>query len=265
MPLPFPDSVEGILDGEWVDDDWTNDGSKAGVNPIVDTRTTTEGSPRRTRRTTSNPLPVREYSPGIGIKSMNPTAFACTRDEFYFAPHPTDCQKYFVCSHRELHEHQCGDGIQWDFGLSQCEFVERAVCFSRMQQIQHETGPFFENRPANQEVDHRPDGVEGIIDPDFGIVDGTIDRNDPAFVSSEEKVPLPLFPDEIDSGFAVAPGRVHSSEELDADINVRPIHPSGENDTEWNWSPTPNVPEWADVPDSNDSSNSIEMYLPSKI
>lgn len=91
-------------DDGWTDDGWIDDGFIVdGVQPIGETGITT-AKPNTT---------LVEFYPGITIASMNPTKFACSRDGFYFGPHPISCQKYFICSDRQLHEHQCGNGIQW--------------------------------------------------------------------------------------------------------------------------------------------------------
>lgn len=217
MPV---DPVEGRPDEQWVDDGWTHDDFDI-AQPIGESVSMTTVKPH---------TPLLEFYPGIAIKSLNPSVFACSRDDFYFAPHPTNCQKYFICFNYQLREHQCGNGLQFDFALSQCEFIERAKCFSRIQQIQNERSPSFAETmpaPVKHEIDSNGGagsivGVEGELDPHFGNQEGIVDRDDPDFMESDEA--MPKLPGPIDADFTVGPGHFETSEELDGDFGVAPGH-----------------------------------------
>lgn len=56
--------------------------------------------------------------------------FHCTNPDFYFAPHPRHCGKYFICENYRIHDHQCGDGIFWDYVYNQCDLPEKSFCYS---------------------------------------------------------------------------------------------------------------------------------------
>lgn len=227
--------VEGIPDEDWVDDGWAHDDFDV-AQPIGETWSTTTAKPY---------TPLLEFYPGIAIKSLNPSVFACSRDDFYFAPHPTNCQKYFICFNHQLREHQCGNGLQFDFALSQCEFIERAKCFSRVQQIQNERSPPFADTmpaPVKHEIDSNGGagnivGVEGELDPNFGNREGIVDRDDPDFMESDEGTPK--LPEQIDEDFTVGPGHFETSEELDGDFTVGPGHKevNGELDSDFTVGP----------------------------
>lgn len=254
-----PDANEGGWDNGWTDNGWADDV----VQPIGGT--------------TSKPqITLLEYYPGIAVKSINPTTFACSRDDFYFAPHPTSCQKYFICSNRQLHEHQCGSGIQWDYVHSQCEFIERAACFSRVQQ-QHENGSFNGSVPANHEIDSNilvDDGVEGVLDPEFGSSEGTIDPEDPNFNPNYTSEPPSNTAtdhetvEEIDLDHTTTPQETDSDSEITGtpvlnETTAAPDYtvttPSNVNEPIY----TVGIPEWEDVPDSKESWDD-NNHLPSK-
>ncbi|KAJ6642574.1 putative chitinase 10 [Pseudolycoriella hygida] len=69
-----------------------------------------------------------EYFPGL-VESLT-NVFHCTNPDFYFAPHPRHCGKYFICENYRIHNHQCGDGIYWDYVYNQCDFAEKSFCYS---------------------------------------------------------------------------------------------------------------------------------------
>lgn len=271
-PAPHHDTSDlpdGIPDDGWVADGWTDDGwvDDDVVQPVGETVSTTA-------KPSTNPA---EFYPGIVVKSINPTTFACSRDDFYFAPHPTSCQKYFICSNRQLHEHQCGSGIQWDYIRSQCEHIERATCFGRAQQ-QLENGSFTGSVPAHHEVEpiaveSAEDGTEGVLDPEFGVTDGTIDPDqsnaeeiDPEYTATPDLSDASDVEnettsqvnngtnDEIDPGFTAIPQANGTGN--DPEYTVTP--PTHNNDLIY----TVGVPEWDNVPDSNEVSN--DGNLPSK-
>jgi len=66
--------------------------------------------------------------PGLEEYPLN--VFHCTNPEFYFAPHPRICEKYFICENYQIHAHQCGEGIYWDYVYQQCDFPSKSFCYS---------------------------------------------------------------------------------------------------------------------------------------
>lgn len=72
--------------------------------------------------------PSDEFYPGL-YESI-PNVFHCTNPEFYFAPHPRSCEKYFICENYRIHSHQCGEGIYWDYIFNQCDFPVKTYCYS---------------------------------------------------------------------------------------------------------------------------------------
>jgi len=69
-----------------------------------------------------------EFFPGLVESDAN--VFHCTNPEFYFAPHPRECEKYFICENYRIHDHQCGDGIYWDYVYNQCEYPSNSFCYA---------------------------------------------------------------------------------------------------------------------------------------
>lgn len=92
-----------------------------------------------------------EYYAGIAVASNSASQFVCTRNGFYYAPHPSDCQKYFICTNREIHVHQCGFGIHWNYIHSQCDLSDRGMCYAR-NHWHGGNGGFDGNVPANHEI-----------------------------------------------------------------------------------------------------------------
>jgi len=72
--------------------------------------------------------PSDEFYPGL-YESI-PNVFHCTNPEFYFAPHPRSCEKYFICENYRIHSHQCGEGIHWDYIFNQCDFPVKTFCYA---------------------------------------------------------------------------------------------------------------------------------------
>lgn len=277
VPQDSNESTEGRPDFGWIDDAWVNGGMQPAVGAAKPNTT------------------VVEFYPGLTVKSMNPTTFACSRDNFYFAPHPTSCQKYFICTNRRLHEHQCGNGIQWDFINARCDFIETASCFSRSQQ-QQENDSFFSNVPANHEVDSNTnidaeDGTEGVLDSGFGMSEGTIDMDDPDF-DSDFKINTGEPPlegsannetdDEIDTDFNQLPfsdevADDHTPEadhdgsngDLDSGFGVMPSNHSASDELDPNYTGMPEsdeketftvgLPDWDNVPESKETAINIHL------
>jgi len=69
-----------------------------------------------------------EFFPGL-VES-HPNVFHCTNPEFYFAPHPRNCERYFICENYRIHDQQCGEGINWDYVYNQCDFPTKSFCYS---------------------------------------------------------------------------------------------------------------------------------------
>lgn len=69
-----------------------------------------------------------EFFPGLVESLAN--VFHCTNPDFYFAPHPRHCGRYFICENYRIHDHQCGDGIIWDYVYNQCDIPEKSFCYS---------------------------------------------------------------------------------------------------------------------------------------
>lgn len=95
-----------------------------------------------------------EFYPGI-VESI-PNVFHCTNPEFYFAPHPRICEKYFICENYRIHNHQCGEGIHWDYVYNQCEFPLKTFCYSDGS---------ITNRPIHgNEYSEEPEHIEEHIE-----------------------------------------------------------------------------------------------------
>lgn len=47
-----------------------------------------------------------------------------------FSPHPTDCNKFFMCDHGQLVLKSCGIGTHWNARLQTCDWPENARCQS---------------------------------------------------------------------------------------------------------------------------------------
>lgn len=76
-----------------------------------------------------------DYYPGIQINPNIPSGYLCTLDGFYFVPHPTVCERYFICVDRRIHFHQCGSGIHWDYVYEQCNFPQRTYCYANATHV----------------------------------------------------------------------------------------------------------------------------------
>lgn len=99
-----------------------------------------------------------DFYPGIKVTKNSPLGYQCTIDGFYFAPHPDFCEQYFICENRRIHFHQCGAGIHWDYIYLQCDFPERAYCYSN-------NTPSNNNPPAYLPVSGAPPVYIGVTAP----------------------------------------------------------------------------------------------------
>lgn len=99
-----------------------------------------------------------DFYPGIKVNNKSPLGYQCTIDGFYFAPHPDFCEQYFICENRRIHFHQCGAGIHWDYIYLQCDFPERAYCYSNNTQSNN-------NPPAYLPVSGSPPVYIGVTAP----------------------------------------------------------------------------------------------------
>lgn len=128
--------------------------------PVTQAPATTTSKPVTTTlkpvTTTTQSSNNHEYYPGVITSPHNPNLPMCTKDGLYFAPHPTDCQKYFICEGHRVHSHQCGTGIHWDYIFSQCVHAETAFCFSEYNQ---------DGKPEIINPTIRPDTTIGVTGP----------------------------------------------------------------------------------------------------
>lgn len=127
-----------------------------------------------------------EYYVGIQYDKYSMTDFRCTIDHFYFAPHPKSCQKYFICVNRRAYQHQCGDGVYWDYINNQCDFARKSICYKDLHDVAYEMEHMEEE---SQELP--PDYFGNQIDPLFNGIDAGFNG------------PAPDFPDldGVDAGF----------------------------------------------------------------
>lgn len=97
---------------------------------------------------------THEFYPGL-IESI-PNVFHCTKPEFYFAPHPRSCEKYFICENYRIHNHKCGEGIYWDYIFNQCDFPVKTFCYSDVSigHIDHIIDP--EQNPESDTISIEP-------------------------------------------------------------------------------------------------------------
>jgi len=65
-----------------------------------------------------------------GLVEISPNIFHCMDPEFYFAPHPRNCEMYFICENYRIHPHECGEGVYWDYVNNRCNFPLAAICYS---------------------------------------------------------------------------------------------------------------------------------------
>lgn len=149
--------------------------------PVTPIQTQPPVTTQRPLPTTQKPIPTTtkpnvgiEYYPGVISSPHNPNMPRCTKDGLYFAPHPTDCQRYFICENHRVHNHQCGAGIYWDYMFSQCVKAETAFCYSEYNQ---------DGRPEVQTTP-RPQSTIGVTGPI-------------AIATLQPPTPPPLVPENI--------------------------------------------------------------------
>ncbi|XP_055636577.1 probable chitinase 10 [Toxorhynchites rutilus septentrionalis] len=65
---------------------------------------------------------------------------SCT-DGRLFAPHPTDCNKYYICQHHKLYEQSCPEGLFWSGDY--CDWPQNTNC-----QAQEPSVPSTTRRPS---------------------------------------------------------------------------------------------------------------------
>ncbi|XP_065085722.1 probable chitinase 10 [Ochlerotatus camptorhynchus] len=102
--------------------------------PPTTTRTTTRTT-RTTTTTTTRPPPTTT-SPATTRATTITTSRVpesspypqCTSDGFYFIPHPSACESYYICAYGMLILHSCGQGVYWNSESNQCDFPERTNC-----------------------------------------------------------------------------------------------------------------------------------------
>ncbi|XP_055599883.1 probable chitinase 10 [Uranotaenia lowii] len=93
--------------------------------PTVTTTTTTTKAPTTTTAVPTRPsvstttvLPSTEYNPYP----------QCSSDAFYFIPHPSACESYYICAYGMLILHSCGQGVYWNSDTNQCDFPTNTHC-----------------------------------------------------------------------------------------------------------------------------------------
>ena len=80
-----------------------------------------------------------EYYPGVAHVTRDDGTiekFICTRDHFYYVPHPSDCKKYFNCQSGQITEYQCGGTNFWSYNSFQCDRFESALCYENREQVE---------------------------------------------------------------------------------------------------------------------------------
>lgn len=109
-----------------------------------------------------------EFYAGISYDKNAVHSFTCHFDFFYFTPHPLSCQKFIICSNKMAYEHQCGDGVYFDYLSTQCTLPKSAACFKDTHDIEYETNHIDIHETSNE----RPDDYYGHteeIDPGFNV------------------------------------------------------------------------------------------------
>ncbi|KAJ6647373.1 putative chitinase 10 [Pseudolycoriella hygida] len=72
-----------------------------------------------------------------GLVEIMPNIFHCMDPEFYFAPHPRNCEMYFICENYRIHPQECGEGVYWDYKNNRCNFPLAAVCYAGSSPANH--------------------------------------------------------------------------------------------------------------------------------
>lgn len=65
------------------------------------------------------------------MTSFDPKRVSCLFDGVYFLPHPTACHNFYICAHRTLIAHSCGNGVSWNFKTNQCDISQTARCYKK--------------------------------------------------------------------------------------------------------------------------------------
>lgn len=84
------------------------------------------------------------YDPKVGkivdpLTTYNPKKVKCMYDGVYFLPHPTACNNYYICSHRTLIAHSCGNGVSWNYKTNQCDITFKSKCYRKDINREHTT------------------------------------------------------------------------------------------------------------------------------
>lgn len=158
-----------------------------------------------------------EYFTGIAVVANSGSKFLCTRDGFYFGPHPSDCQKYFICANRKIHLHQCGFGIHWNYAHSQCDLSDRAMCYARSQQSTSGNDGFNGNVPANHEIsnnDLEEQDVDETEDNTWGFIGQEITKQPEDANDSSPWIVLPTGAAEQQEIIPTAEGTAENNGDL---------------------------------------------------
>ncbi|XP_058838639.1 probable chitinase 10 isoform X2 [Topomyia yanbarensis] len=86
------------------------------------TNPTTKAPVTTIRTTTTTLAPVTSSPP-----NNNPYP-QCASDGFYFIPHPSACESYYICAYGMLILHSCGQGVYWNTDTNQCDFPYNTNC-----------------------------------------------------------------------------------------------------------------------------------------
>ncbi|CAD7080538.1 unnamed protein product [Hermetia illucens] len=69
------------------------------------------------------------WIPNTGPAIEVPSKIQCTEEGFYYLPHPSNCEYYYICISGILHENFCGLGLHWDFLKQRCDRPNVAFCY----------------------------------------------------------------------------------------------------------------------------------------
>lgn len=105
-----------------------------------------------------------EFYSGVSYDKQAIHSFTCHYDFFYFAPHPLSCSKYIICSSKVAYEHECGEGVYWDYLGLKCSLPKNSACFKDTHEIEYETDHID---IASNELPPDYFGHPEILDPGF--------------------------------------------------------------------------------------------------
>lgn len=98
-----------------------------------------------------------------GLVEISPNIFHCMDPEFYFAPHPRNCEMYFICENYRIHPHECGEGVYWDYVNNRCNFPIAALCYSGTNPA-NDFGKMICSSSGGHSVAYRQDECKYVAD-----------------------------------------------------------------------------------------------------